>query len=296
MSTLLLSFTRLTYVHSGMQAALRMLGLHDVYHMQSLVESPDDSKLWIRAMDAKLYGKGKFDREDWDELLGGYQVRFTFLLRSSSLSPLQATPCDDSVHGLIHDTYQAVCDAPAALFGVELAAAYPEAKIVILNREIDPWYKSCLNTIQEVRSSVSIVQVILLILDWSYLAHYARCIKKMQKEALGFEWPEEGKAKAFFHNYYKECREKISKERVLEYKIQDGWGPLCKHLGVEVPKMLVEGREEIVPFPRVNDAMGFKESVDKILKVSRWRAYRNATMILGVFVGLGFISWKWRPS
>jgi Sulfotransferase domain len=199
------------------------------------------------------------------------------------------------VHGLIHDT-QAVCDAPAALFGVELAAAYPEAKIVILNREIDPWYKSCLNTIQEIRSSVSVVQVILLILDWGYLAHYARCIKKMQKEALGFEWPEEDKAKAFFHNYYKECREQISKERVLEYKVQDGWGPLCKHLGVEVPMMQVGGREQIVPFPRVNDAVGFKESVGKILKVSRWRAYRNAAIILGVFVGLGFISWKWRPS
>jgi hypothetical protein len=58
-----------------MQAALRLLGIHDVYHMQSAYANPDDIDLWNRAIDAKYNGIGTFDREDWDELLAGYQAR-----------------------------------------------------------------------------------------------------------------------------------------------------------------------------------------------------------------------------
>lgn len=126
------------------------------------------------------------------------------------------------------------------------------------------------------------------------MAQYARCTKKMQMEALGFEWPEEEKAKAFFHKYYADVRARIAPERVLEYRVQDGWAPLCKHLGVEVPMMMVDGKEIEVPFPRVNDTQAFKSGVAKILKESKWRAYRNAIFILGVIVGVGYISWKWK--
>ena len=59
----------------GMRAALRQLGIHDVYHMQTTGTSPSDIPLWMRAIDAKYNGKGKFDREDWDQLLATHQVR-----------------------------------------------------------------------------------------------------------------------------------------------------------------------------------------------------------------------------
>ena len=36
---------------------------------------------------------------------------------------------------------QAVCDVPAACFPEELIAAYPEAKIILTNRDIDAWHK-----------------------------------------------------------------------------------------------------------------------------------------------------------
>ena len=57
-----------------MRAALRQLGIHDVYHMQTTGTNPSDIPLWIRAIDAKYNGKGHFGREDWDELLGTHQV------------------------------------------------------------------------------------------------------------------------------------------------------------------------------------------------------------------------------
>jgi hypothetical protein len=59
----------------SMRAALRQLGIHDVYHMQTLGVHQEDIAFWTRAIDAKYNGKGHFGRQDWDELLGTYQVR-----------------------------------------------------------------------------------------------------------------------------------------------------------------------------------------------------------------------------
>ena len=44
--------------------------------------------------------------------------------------------------------------------------------------------------------------------------------------------------------YYDEIRRIVPPESRLEYKLGDGWEPLCEFLGKEVPN---------VPFPRVND-------------------------------------------
>jgi hypothetical protein len=63
-----------------MRAALRQLGVHDVYHMQTTGTSPGDIPYWTRAIDAKYGGKGHFGRQDWDELLATFQVQAAFPL------------------------------------------------------------------------------------------------------------------------------------------------------------------------------------------------------------------------
>jgi hypothetical protein len=78
------SLPSLTRLIQGTQAALRILGLHDVYHMQSLMENTENARLWMKAMNAKYHGKGEMTREDWDELLGNCQV---FIHVCINLSP-----------------------------------------------------------------------------------------------------------------------------------------------------------------------------------------------------------------
>nr|RBQ83151.1 hypothetical protein FVER53263_06011 [Fusarium verticillioides] len=86
--------------------ALWQLGFHDCYHMQTLFNNPTRAPEWVRAMEAKYADKGTFTRADWDHLLGDCQ---------------------------------AVCDVPAAFFGPELAELYPEAKVIIMNRDPEKW-------------------------------------------------------------------------------------------------------------------------------------------------------------
>lgn len=71
-------------------------------------ETPRDCEMWTRAIRAKFDGEGDFGKAEWDQLLGHCQ---------------------------------AVCDLPAAAFAPELIAAYPNAKVILTNRDPDSWHK-----------------------------------------------------------------------------------------------------------------------------------------------------------
>jgi Sulfotransferase domain len=72
--------------HPALRAALKELGYNDTYHMMSAsVENPPDCLLWQDAFAAKFEGKGKFGREQWDQLLGHCQVRILQTLNRDTL-------------------------------------------------------------------------------------------------------------------------------------------------------------------------------------------------------------------
>lgn len=64
------------HISIALRKALVQLGYNDTYHgYAAAVEYPRDCKMWLRAMRAKYDGAGVlFVREDWDRLLGNYQV------------------------------------------------------------------------------------------------------------------------------------------------------------------------------------------------------------------------------
>lgn len=104
-----------------MRTALEQLGFSDTYHMKSVYENPPDVGLWRQAILAKFQGQGKpFEKEQWDQLLGHCQ---------------------------------AVTDLPASAFTPELIAAYPDAKLILTQREENSWYASCQRTIQPANRS-----------------------------------------------------------------------------------------------------------------------------------------------
>lgn len=68
----------------------------------------------------------------------------------------------------------------------------------------------------------------------------------------------EKNGKRIYKEYYQMIRDTVPKENLLEYKMGEGWEPLCKFLDVPVP----EGKK----FPRTNDTDGF---VDRCTKRNR---------------------------
>ena len=74
-----------------------------------------------------------------------------------------------------------------------------------------------------------------------------------------------------FAEYYAEIRSLVPAENLLEYKMGEGWKPLCDFLEVPVP----EGRK----FPRTNDTDGF---VDRCRRRNRMQmlnvAFRAAVV------------------
>jgi len=58
----------------------------------------------------------------------------------------------------------------------------------------------------------------------------------------------DGPARKVFLDHYQHVRDITPKERFLEYRVQEGWEPLCKFLGHEAPDE---------PFPRINEQKDF---------------------------------------
>lgn len=196
-----------------MRAAMKQLGYVDTYHMMNCsIENPPDALMWMDALCAKYDKKGKpFTREDWDQLLGNSQ---------------------------------AVCDWPAIAFAKELIEAYPEAKVVLTNRDVDSWHASTMKTVYwrvtdgELRWLSNF--------DWAASMYYPM-LKKFFDSFFEGDFPNRGKD--VFRKHYEEVRNLVPKDRLLEYKVTDGWGPLCDFLGEPVPKEC--------SFPNVNDNSDF---------------------------------------
>jgi len=64
-------------------------------------------------------------------------------------------------------------------------------------------------------------------------------------------------------NIYKEHNKNviatIPSDRLLVFKIADGWGPLCDFLEVEIPRG---------PFPHNNKRESFAESMERVVRMS----------------------------
>jgi Sulfotransferase domain len=183
---------------------------------------------------------------------------------------------------------QGVCDIPPAAFAEELIAAYPEAKVVILNRDVDKWYQSMEQTLLRAGKPTP-WRIFVSLLDWRQMGQVHKMFGLMVPALFGSADPSAAHLKKFFVEYHDNIRRIVPKDRLLEYKVQDGYQPLCDFLQVPVPTKMVGEKEVEEAFPKVNDSATFNERVAVAQMLSRRRAFKNMATFVGLtgLVGLG---------
>lgn len=249
-----------------MQKALEMLG-YSCWHSIDFFKNPRDMPMWIEALDAKYQHKGQpFTRREWDQLLSHY----------SAVSS----------------------DSPAIGFAEELITAYPDAKVILHEREIEGWYRSFDNAI--IRAQFDPFMRLIADLDrwvtgpvrevhfkW-VMGHFGMANMKNKQEMRE-------KSRSAYRRHNDLVRRVCPPERMLEFKIKDGWEPLCRFLGKDIPKDEKTG--EVLPFPRINDQDALKEMLGAIawqgIKNFLWH---NAIYIVALVLGLVACWYAWSAS
>jgi Sulfotransferase domain len=138
--------------------------------------------------------------------------------------------------------YAAAVDWPASAFWPELAAAFPDAVVLLSVRDPDSWYESAQETIfpamERARGS-----------EWHDMIQAlfdARFTRALDDRAATV---------AAFHRHNAHVRETAPAQRLVEWRPADGWGPLCAALGVPVPNE---------PFPRSNTREEFQARLSSL--------------------------------
>ena len=178
-----------------------------------------------------------------ERLLGGPCYHMLEVFRHMEHVPLwkAATGGEMPNWDALFTGYKATVDWPAAAFWSEIAQAYPDALVLLSVRDSDAWWKSAHGTIfsEALHSRLgsspigSMVGPLLASRFTPALGDRAACI-------------------AAYERHNADVRRRVPSSRLIEWRPEEGWAPICAALGVPVPSE---------PFPRVNTTEEFQERI-----------------------------------
>ncbi|KAF2848227.1 hypothetical protein T440DRAFT_454789 [Plenodomus tracheiphilus IPT5] len=241
---------------------LKKLGYQGVHHGITALSSPVEWQLFDKACDALFpvlptYKGDPFTREDWDVLFG---------------------------------PYEAVTDM-GSFFALQLIQAYPEAKVILVERDIDEWYDSMEEAIFGTTWGLR-ADLVIDVFGPLYGLNGGKTIRKVMLGFYGVRNVSEMRrvAKDRYRRHYAEIRAAVPPERLLEFRLEDGcrWELLCDFLGKEVPD---------VPFPMTNRR---DEHVKRVLMKQnmffKHVAMRFTKKVLPWVIGLGVLGFLARRT
>lgn len=233
----------------SMSEAFGILGIPS-YHYASIFANCKDSDMWFDAIDAKFNDQSQkkpFGRTEFDQLLGHVG---------------------------------AVTDVPCIVFWRELLEAYPNAKVVLVERDEEKW----LNSIQVLATGIlnPVGRYILRLTDPRRTGRILNCGMMWMRHWFGVQGSLTVEAvmknaSKTYKSHYSAVRAAVPRERLLEYRLGSGWEPLCKFLGKEKPD---------VPFPYRNDAATLELAFSTFLKSAFVSSLFNVSIVLVIGVSI----------
>ncbi|KAL2759977.1 hypothetical protein ACRALDRAFT_2031180 [Sodiomyces alcalophilus JCM 7366] len=236
----------------SMCLALHQLGYQNVYHLRdAATQRPEDWEFFASAGDALFpalptYNKRGMTRKQWDVIFG---------------------------------SCEGVTDI-GSVFAQSLIEAYPEAKVILVERDFDSWWKSMqvlldlafgrmatfsLNVVEPLAGSGMSASMQKLMVGWLGL----ESTNPSQAEL-------KDRARDVYEKHHAMIPKLVPEERLLRCRIGDGWEPLCRFLDKKVPD---------TPFPQSNDAASIRKQVEANRMKLAWMALqRVAFWIIAIMV------------
>jgi len=143
--------------------------------------------------------------------------------------------------------YTASVDWPAAAYWPELAAANPDAIVLLSSRATaEQWWGSMEKTI-----------VATLTMDLppeaEGMAEHRAMVLDMLEQRFTPDWRDPQRAMAAYERHNARVRSEVDPERLVDWRPGDGWEPICTALDVAVPPE---------PFPHNNTSEEFQASIE----------------------------------
>lgn len=218
---------------ASLAEAFAILGYQGVFHGLNVLDDDDTYRKLGCAADATFpvlqsYTGVPYSNDDWNNLYGEYEVTTDM----------------------------------ASFFAPQLIEAYPDAKVVLVKRDYDSWYKSVdEGLLQPIESWLVQFHI-------KYIEPVAGLVTGCsgQKVMLGYFEAKNIQeirvnARRIYDTHYRTIEELVPSDRLLKYDFKDGWGPLCTFLGKPIPD---------VPFPRVNETAAIRAKIrEKVFRDAR---------------------------
>ena len=139
----------------------------------------------------------------------------------------------------VFEGYVAAVDWPVCGVWQSIAAAYPDAPVLLSTRaSADQWWTSASRTIFEATKKGAME----VSPEWHQMV-------MAMLHRFTPDWLDEAEAKAAYERHNAEVRATVPASRLIEWQPADGWQPLCDALGVPVPDE---------PFPVTNTTAEFR--------------------------------------
>lgn len=140
--------------------------------------------------------------------------------------------------------FRSAVDFPVSAYWQDVLKAFPNAKVILSDRDPEDWYGSFSQTILPlIRDKAA----------WPEARRpwFQMIEKVIIGKALGGRTDRDGILAAYRANA-SAARGLVAEGRALVFKAGDGWAPLCRFLGVDVPDS---------PYPRTNPRAEFFAAV-----------------------------------
>jgi len=151
------------------------------------------------------------------------------------IAAIDGEPTDWSV--LLAD-FTAMVDFPGSLFWDEIAAANPDAPVLLSTRDAHDWYRSCANTI-----FLSFDRVPPELVRWM------EAVRRAMRDRFSDRFDDEEAMITSYERHNAAVRAEVPPEHLVDWTPSDGWGPICAALHLPV---LDE------PFPVTNTTSEFR--------------------------------------